>query len=599
MQQIALKLVFTGLWTLFAYSTQLHAKSGPVIDFSLLEPFYQREFGHSLRLITPTDFTLRKNRLLPLVWSQLPDAELNTFFSFDPFAYTTHRQAKDFLSAKRSFYDNLNFSKKEQNHHSPLPLYFYWNGLFHPPLQESEIAQDLQKIDATYTLPLSEEHLYLSASFQENIDELSNSELSFGNQLTLLKNNESIAKKISMVKQTKDFFYASVMVFACGKKEEELARAMVFAATQGKDIRLIIEGLYSPVFSKCLRLMKEGGVKVAYSKDTINPKNPLALFHNKLWIQDGKYAIIGGQNMTSSQNKSTGLDHYYRDTDVFFQGPVVKDLLLEYLSLWKRHKKKNDQDNKLEVLRQKILAQQKLERQNNKRGISSYPTNLNRPLSEVNGACRMIFQGPNRERRTLGKVYSEYLQHTKKNFFLTSPIIRFNKKIITGEKKLNSNSEKNLWPDIMADHLARNPHIKGHVLSNASLANGADITVALWDLWKKALNKNQHALARLISKVMHRFAKTRSKANIEHMSLLRRETGLTPWYHFSFSHQKLAIFDGIATSIGSFNLDVNSSKLNYEMTMICIDPNFQSAVDAMLLTDLANSIPVPRMETIR
>jgi phosphatidylserine/phosphatidylglycerophosphate/cardiolipin synthase-like enzyme len=593
MHHHACALAYAGLWTLLClFTTPSPAKEHPIHDFSSFAPHYEAQFGHSLSLKKETRFYADDNWLYPERWFEQSNEDHHQVFSFDPNSFMNFKNHEDFLSAKIAHYDQFNFSKKRQEYRLSYPAYFYWNGLFHPPMTLSDFSSDLKKIDKAYRNPASSNHEFLTSDYQAEIDSKTKTEMTFSNQLNLLKNRDSIEHKIALVKSTQNYFYASVMVFACGKKELELATAMASAATAGKDIRLMVEGLYSPVFSRCLKVMRKGGVKVVYSLDSLNPKNPISLLHNKFWIQDGKEAILGGQNMSSSQNKADGKNHYYRDTDVAIKGPLVTDLMDEFSKLWERHTTRHP----LSEFKRSVADRKNLERLQGLRGTAAYPEHLDKPFGQINGACRVVFQGPQNERRTVGELYWELLQKTKNSFTLTSPIIRFDPKIIKGKYKFQ---ESSIWPDRMADYLIRNPHIKGNIISNGSLANGADMTVVLWDQWKKALAQGKNTKARLFQKLMVFFARQRSRSNIESMALLRRHTGLMPWYHYSFAHQKIAVFDGIVTSIGSFNMDSNSARFNHEMTMLCSDPKLQVQVDEMLYIDMVNSIPVPWPGAIR
>ncbi len=63
-------------------------------------------------------------------------------------------------------------------------------------------------------------------------------------------------------------------------------------------------------------------------------------------------------------------------------------------------------------------------------------------------------------------------------------------------------------------------------------------------------------------------------------------------YRDRFMHQKVILVDDLVTGIGTVNLDNRSLYLNFEATALVADEDFIKQVEAMLLTDLENSIPV-------
>ena len=60
-------------------------------------------------------------------------------------------------------------------------------------------------------------------------------------------------------------------------------------------------------------------------------------------------------------------------------------------------------------------------------------------------------------------------------------------------------------------------------------------------------------------------------------------------YGPGFLHQKVMLVDDDAAAIGTANLDNRSMRLNFEVTMLLVDPEFAQKVKAMLEEDFANS----------
>ena len=60
-----------------------------------------------------------------------------------------------------------------------------------------------------------------------------------------------------------------------------------------------------------------------------------------------------------------------------------------------------------------------------------------------------------------------------------------------------------------------------------------------------------------------------------------------------FMHQKVMLIDDDIVSVGTVNLDIRSSLLNFEQTALIEDRGFASEVEEMLIGDFARSAPLP------
>ncbi|MBL0710930.1 MAG: cardiolipin synthase [Colwellia sp.] len=67
-------------------------------------------------------------------------------------------------------------------------------------------------------------------------------------------------------------------------------------------------------------------------------------------------------------------------------------------------------------------------------------------------------------------------------------------------------------------------------------------------------------------------------------------------YKQGFLHQKVMLIDQQHASIGTANLDNRSFRLNFEITAMVSDVDFNQQVEAMLLEDLSHAILVPKDE---
>ena len=67
-------------------------------------------------------------------------------------------------------------------------------------------------------------------------------------------------------------------------------------------------------------------------------------------------------------------------------------------------------------------------------------------------------------------------------------------------------------------------------------------------------------------------------------------------YQPGFVHQKVMLIDDDVASVGSANLDNRSFRLNFELNVLTVSPEFASQVEAMLLIDFAHAVQVNAAE---
>lgn len=65
-------------------------------------------------------------------------------------------------------------------------------------------------------------------------------------------------------------------------------------------------------------------------------------------------------------------------------------------------------------------------------------------------------------------------------------------------------------------------------------------------------------------------------------------------YQPGFMHQKVVLIDDVAASVGSANLDNRSFRLNFELTVLTVDPRFAAQVEAMLTEDFSHAVRIER-----
>jgi cardiolipin synthase len=78
-----------------------------------------------------------------------------------------------------------------------------------------------------------------------------------------------------------------------------------------------------------------------------------------------------------------------------------------------------------------------------------------------------------------------------------------------------------------------------------------------------------------------------------------RQAGVRVYrYTRGFLHQKVMLIDDDVAAVGTANLDNRSLRLNFELTMWCVDAGFAAEVERMLAADLADSSLVENDELL-
>jgi cardiolipin synthase len=126
---------------------------------------------------------------------------------------------------------------------------------------------------------------------------------------------------------------------------EHLGDLLIAARQRGVAVNIIYDSYGSsatpPDFLK--RLRDAGVNEVEY-----NPLNPVTLNfrdHRKILVVDGTRAIVGGINLSTSYQPSSGSGgtkdqpaQYWRDTDIEIDGPVVAQLQALFMEHWSQQK---------------------------------------------------------------------------------------------------------------------------------------------------------------------------------------------------------------------------------------------------------------------
>ncbi|MDD3001824.1 MAG: phosphatidylserine/phosphatidylglycerophosphate/cardiolipin synthase family protein [Candidatus Riflebacteria bacterium] len=157
------------------------------------------------------------------------------------------------------------------------------------------------------------------------------------NKIKLMANGRSsFARRFELGQSAQSSLYLQTLLFNDDETGNALTDIMCERAQAGVDVRLILDDAFS--FGNkdgCIQRMKNAGVKVLINNPIL--KNVLkANFrsHQKLFIVDDSFAVVGGMNIGDEYAKGEIEEYGWRDTDIEVQGPLVRSILDLFEQNW-------------------------------------------------------------------------------------------------------------------------------------------------------------------------------------------------------------------------------------------------------------------------
>lgn len=505
-------------------------------------------------------------------------------FKLDADGFTRYMGGSDFLDAKAKFFSKLYFNNKTQVHDYPHHTLSGWLTLNHPPVKKLELPLEKYTRLFSPSNPAHQNSKYFDPTFQNQLDTDTGTELTFGNKLHALFNNNAIKEKTRLIKDAKRYIFGAVMATVCDPSSEEFVTELIAKAKSGVTVTLMMERFYMGVlYKKCTKRLREGGIDVVLVNDKWKRKTFLTFFHAKFWVRDGEEAVVGGQNIVEFENLSTGFNQMNRDTDLLIQGPAVTDFVSQYLELWEEHRRANNQS--LESYLEEVKQAKEAQRLAHVRGKEFYGEKLSNPATRMNGACRILVQGPHNNNLSISATLKKYVEESQQSIILTSPELQFSKE---GVVKPNRNSD--LFFEQVRNAADRKVNVE--LILNGVDGGDGELTATMRLAMAKAKQNGRYGRYRLLNGILKFEPQFFARGHRKHLKDLQTTSGIRTWTHFNYMHAKQAYFDRIATSISSFNLDKASSDRNYESGAICMDESLSKEMEDQLTLDLINSVPV-------
>lgn len=520
-----------------------------------------------------------------------PESAQNLFILNDK-KYVYTYGGDDFLTAKINSYKNLIFSDKNLRYSKKYFQFWDWKSLNHPPLRKLQnplVFYDKNKTAIDYDTINSP---FFNPDFHYLLDKNTNSTLTFGNHLELLRNGDSYQKKIELIKKAKSSILISVMSYYNDKSSTKMTEELIKKSKEGVKVYLIVEKVWTKLMmKKAMRKFKNSGIVIIYANELMNlKKNTVSLFHNKIWIFDNQIAILGGQNIIDSDNISSGYNHQSHDTDMLIEGPAVTDIsnsMIEIFERYKYEKKANQQQ--IDLIKNYQLQNQKrlkLETKEKVRGQENYKEKLKNKETRLDGVCRFVIQGPQTDRYAVSKAFLFYFKHAQQSIDITTGKIR----IDFENKVMISNYEgwsKQLWNQLFKNAA---DGVQINLIQNGIDGGNGEFTNFLK---RKVLTEPDNKfIKKYFPPLAERYDLKAARRNYPILYSLQEKENINVWLYFQYMHSKTFMIDRFVVSITSFNFDNWSADKSQESALICQDKEFAKIFEYNFVLDKSNSTPI-------
>lgn len=522
--------------------------------------------------------------------------KLQDMFVLDMNRFIQKQGASTFNEAKRNQYQEFKFNKKKFYHEKSAPSLREWGGLTHPPIKK--LSQDLEKYDENFG-EINYQNIsspYFSTSFQKELDQVSQSELSFGNTVRAYADNEAFKIKLELIQRAQSSILMSSLAFACDKSSKHLTKLLIQKHHQGVVVKVIVDKMISKLLGmkECVYWMRSEGIEVVETVDFFKHEFK-AINHTKSLVVDLKEAVAGGHNMIDAGNLSRGTDFKNRDVDLYVKGPMVTDIAKQFVENWNYQSQWIKNIKKLTSFEEEIAKLLKLERSQKRRGQNEYQQILNSPKLRMNGVCRFIKQAPYDDRHTIGKAYLKILEKLEKHLVITNPIKNDTYTKIPMLSSIGNQFDNfemfNLLFKKVQD-LARKGKKIDYITTSMHMA-GNEQVVVMNEAIAEQLTESQELRANW--SLLKLFFSNSYFGKPHYRNLMKDWMpfeSIHIWTHISFIHSKIFYFDRILSSVGSYNLQHNATDQAYESTAICLDEKLNRDLDQILVHDMANSVPL-------
>ncbi|OFZ39309.1 MAG: hypothetical protein A2504_08070 [Bdellovibrionales bacterium RIFOXYD12_FULL_39_22] len=499
-------------------------------------------------------------------------------FNFANFIAT--QNAHDLREAKINFTKKLKFIPLQFQFERPYHYFASWGTLFHPPLQMPSLP--LEQVDSLWKKrPLFSSRKFSTPLFQNRLDQITRSELTSGNKLTLLANGDSLSPILNLINTSTQFLFIQMLVIDCnGPSAQSVIQAISQKAQESIDVRIMVDDLYSHLTPRCLDQLQASGAKVIRIQNSNGRFHPAQ--HSSLFLNDKSHLIIGSQAIFWGFFQSTGTNFLDRDLSLNLHGPATTDALGEFLFVWNRHY----QEMPLRDYHALYEQRRRQEIEQGMRGSDNYNSWL--ATDSPQGLCRFAAQRPKGEKRDLEILWAEYVAASNDSIDLSNVKFLFS-------NDTSSNTFK--YITLLKQKAANNVRID--LFANGIDGGNGELTIELNRLTEDILLKEKKGISSWIDNLLLAFyqkqkknaALKHAKINFEQFKRILQGPNMAAWANFNFTHHKAWGFDKNAFAVTSQLFGEESFNQFYDAGVLCFDDSTQIEFEKMRSVDIANSIP--------
>ncbi len=366
--------------------------------------------------------------------------------------------------------------------------------------------------------------------------------------MKLLLNKDSFNERIILIQNAKKSIHMVALLIMCDDSARKFIGELIAARKRGVDVRLIVDG--APWWylqgRSCLKKLRTGGILVAQSHyfPVTVPAN--LNVHEKYLIVDSTKAVTGGQNVGNLWAKSNGVDDNFRDTDIFVEGPIVRQIAHRFLDLWKIVRPNDSFNASYTSLLEKTDKEDKKQAHVGDEHYESWLST--RPIK---GLCRLVVDSPYHNQFDVMRAYSTLAESSLQRIIFHVP--SFN--------AIGSNIQQSLKQSFLefVSNTGGNVDIitNGPALTRSSVVPSFVGFVFSW-----------FTLNELYDSII--------------------DTPFHVYVSGSWLHSKVYSFDNVAVAVGSLNFDETVITFS-ENAVICMDEVLSNDVENMLQADLINA----------
>ena len=159
-----------------------------------------------------------------------------------------------------------------------------------------------------------------------------------GNRIEILLNGEEIfPAKLALIRKARTTINYAQYVFEDGPPAEEVAAALAERCRAGVKVNVLLDAVGALAMpGEHRRTMTDAGCRV----ETYRPLNPFTLDrvnyrnHRRILVVDGVMGVTGGSGISGKWAGNGRQEGYWRDTDIYLEGPVVEQLQGAFAENW-------------------------------------------------------------------------------------------------------------------------------------------------------------------------------------------------------------------------------------------------------------------------